>query len=70
LQSGSPARVDYDNHSGIVEVVYPERIVSTTSPAKFQMTATFTEQSGKTALIFRMRFASVAEREQVKAFAL
>jgi hypothetical protein len=34
------------------------------------MTATFTEQSGKTALIFRMRFASVAEREQVKAFAL
>ena len=65
-----PDGVDYKNHSVFVEVVHPERIVfDHISGPKFQVTATFTEQAGKTKLTFRMLFETAAECERVKVFA-
>jgi uncharacterized protein YndB with AHSA1/START domain len=66
-----PNGVDYKNHSVFVEVVHLERIVfDHISGPKFQVTATFTEQAGKTKLTFRMLFETSAECERVKVIAV
>ena len=66
-----PDGVDYKNHSVFVDVVRPERIVfDHISGPRFHVTATFTEQAGKTTLTFRMRFETAAECERVKVFAV
>lgn len=66
----NPDGVNYKNHSVFVEIVLPERIVfDHISGPRFQVTATFTEQAGKTKLIFRMLFETAAECEGVKAYA-
>jgi len=66
-----PDGVDYKNHSVFVDVVHPERIVfDHISGPRFQVTATFTEQAGKTTLTFRMLFETAAECERVKVFAI
>ena len=49
-----------------VEVAKPERIVfDHVSGPKFQVTATFGEQIGKTRITFRMLFDTTAECEQI-----
>lgn len=65
-----PDGVDYQNKSVFVEIVKPERIVFRhLKPIhRFQVTATFAEQDGKTALTFRMLFATAAECDKVKGF--
>ena len=66
-----PDGADYQNKSVFVEIVNPERIVfDHVSDPRFQVVATFAEQAGKTELTFRMRFASAAECDKVKAFAV
>jgi uncharacterized protein YndB with AHSA1/START domain len=65
-----PNGADYQNKSVFVEIVTPERIVfDHVSPPVFQITATFTELSGKTRLIFRMVFETAAECDRVKGLA-
>jgi uncharacterized protein YndB with AHSA1/START domain len=62
---------DYRNESLFVEVVKPERIVfQHVSEPKFQMTAIFVEQAGKTRLTLRMLFDSVAVRNKVSVYAV
>src|SRR6266849_4606142 len=57
-----PDGVDYKNESVFVEVVKPERIVfQHVSGPRFQVTATFAEEAGKTRLTFHMLFATAAE---------
>jgi uncharacterized protein YndB with AHSA1/START domain len=65
-----PDGVDYENKSVFVEVVKPERIVfNHLEPMhKFQVTAGFVEQAGKTKVTFRMLFESAAECDRVKVF--
>lgn len=69
-----PDGVDYKNKVVYIEIVKPERIVYSHSraeegdPGQFQVTATFTEEGGKTTLTMRMLFESVAEREKMKEF--
>ncbi|PYM42811.1 MAG: polyketide cyclase [Candidatus Rokuibacteriota bacterium] len=66
-----PDGVDYKNKSVFVEIVRPERIVfKHVSGPQFQVTATFTEQAGKSRLIFRMLFDTAAESAKVKGFAV
>jgi len=66
-----PDGVDYKNESVFVEVVRPERIVfQHVSGPRFQLTASFAEQAGKTRLTWRMLFESAAECDRVKTFAV
>jgi uncharacterized protein YndB with AHSA1/START domain len=66
-----PDGVDYKNKSVFVEIVRPERIVfQHVSGPRFQVTATFAEQAGKTRLTFRMLFDTAAECAKVKGFAV
>ena len=66
-----PDGVDYKNKSVFVEIVRPERIVfKHVSGPQFQVTATFTEQAGKSRLIFRMLFDTAAECAKVMGFAV
>jgi uncharacterized protein YndB with AHSA1/START domain len=66
-----PDGVDYRNESVFVEVVKPERIVfQHVSGPRFQVTATFGEQAGKTTLTFRMLFETAAECNKVKRYAV
>ncbi len=66
-----PDGTDYKNKSVFVEIVEPERIVfdHVTGP-KFRVVATFADESGKTALTFRMRFKTAAACEKVKVYAV
>jgi uncharacterized protein YndB with AHSA1/START domain len=66
-----PDGVDYKNKSVFVEIVKPERIVfnHVTGP-RFQVTATFVEEGGRTALTFEMLFATAAECAKVKGYAV
>jgi uncharacterized protein YndB with AHSA1/START domain len=65
-----PDGVDYKNKSVFVEILRPERIVfQHLEPMhRFEVTATFAELDGKTKVVFRMRFATAAERDRVKGF--
>jgi uncharacterized protein YndB with AHSA1/START domain len=66
-----PDGVDDKNESVFVEVVKPERIVfQHMSGPRFQVTATFAEQAGKTTLTFRMLFETAAECDKVKRYAV
>ena len=66
-----PNGVDYQNKSVFVEIATPERIVfDHVSGPVFQVTATFTELSGKTRLTFRMVFETPAECDRVRGFAV
>jgi len=66
-----PDGVDYKNKSVFVEVVKPERIVfQHVSGPRFQVTATFAEEAGKTRLTFRMLFETAAECAKVKVYAV
>ncbi len=66
-----PDGVDHKNESVFVEVVRPERIVfQHVSGPRFQLTASFAEQAGKTRLTWRMLFESAAECDRVKTFAV
>jgi uncharacterized protein YndB with AHSA1/START domain len=66
-----PDGVDYKNKSVFVEVVKPERIVlQHVSGPRFQVTATFTQQAGKTRLTFHMLFETAAECAKVKVYAV
>jgi len=65
-----PDGVDYKNKSVFVEVVKPERIVfHHVSGPRFQVTATFAGQAGKTMLTFHMLFDTAAECAKVKGYA-
>ncbi|MGH7149839.1 MAG: SRPBCC family protein [Planctomycetota bacterium] len=66
-----PDDVEFKNRSVFVEIVEPERIVfQHVSGPRFQATATFAEQAGKTRLTFRMTFETAAECVKVKGFAV
>jgi uncharacterized protein YndB with AHSA1/START domain len=66
-----PDGVDYKNMIVYVEVAKPERIVfDHVSGPKFQVTATFGEQTGKTRITFRMLFETAAECDKVKKYAV
>ena len=67
----APNGADYKNKSVFVEVVKPERIVlQHVSGPRFQVTATFAEEAGKTRLTFRMLFETAAECAKVKVYAV
>lgn len=60
-----PDHVDYQNKIIFEEIVKPERLAYThVSGPKFQATATFDEQGGKTKLTMRMVFDTAAERDR------
>lgn len=65
-----PDGTDYPNESVFVEVVPPERLVfDHLEPIhRFRTTVTFAEESGGTALTWRMRFATVAEYDRVRSY--
>jgi uncharacterized protein YndB with AHSA1/START domain len=66
-----PDGTDYQNKSVFVEIAKPERIVfDHVSGPRFQVTATFAEQAGKTEVTFRMRFETGAECDKAKAYAV
>jgi uncharacterized protein YndB with AHSA1/START domain len=66
-----PNGVDYKNKSVFVEVVKPERIVfQHVSGPRFEVTATFAEQAGKTRVTFEMLFETAAECEKAKTYAV
>ena len=53
------------------EIANPERIVfDHVSGPRFQVTATFGEQAGRTEVTFRMLFETAAECDKVKAYAV
>lgn len=63
-----PDGTDYDNYVEYIEVVRPERLVywhgeRANDPNRFHVTATFTEQDGRTSLTMRTLFATAAARE-------
>ena len=61
-----PDGTDYQNRSIYLEVREPERIVYVhVSGPQFQMTATFSEENGRTALAVQMLFESAALRDKV-----
>ncbi|MFA6288182.1 MAG: SRPBCC domain-containing protein [Opitutaceae bacterium] len=58
---------DYQNHSIFREITYRSRIVfDHVAPPCFQVTATFTNEAGKTRVTFRMLFDTVATCDAVK----
>ena len=66
-----PDGVAYKNKSVFVETVKPERIVfNHVVGPRFQITATFDEQSGKTRLTFEMLFATADECARVMGYAI
>jgi uncharacterized protein YndB with AHSA1/START domain len=61
-----PDGKDYVNKHVYVEIAAPERLVMDhVSGPVFRMTATFTEEGGKTRVIWRMRFESAELRDRV-----
>lgn len=65
-----PDGVDYKNKIVFIEIAKPARIVyDHVSGPKFQVTATFDEQDGKTRITFRMLFESSAAYEAIRAYA-
>jgi uncharacterized protein YndB with AHSA1/START domain len=66
-----PDGVDYKNESVFVEIVKPERIVfQHVSGPRFQVTATFAAEAGKTRVTFEMLFETAAECEKIKVYAV
>jgi uncharacterized protein YndB with AHSA1/START domain len=66
-----PDGAHYQNEIMFIDIVKPERIVfDHVSGPRFEVTATFAEQSGQTRITFRMLFQSAAECARVKAFAV
>jgi uncharacterized protein YndB with AHSA1/START domain len=66
----APNGAEFQNKSVFVEILRPERIVfDHASGPQFRVTATFTEQAGKTKVTFRMLFETVAECEKIKTYA-
>ena len=66
-----PDGADYQNKSVFVEITKPARIVfDHVSGPRFQVTATFAEQAGRTEVTFRMLFETAAECDKVKAYAI
>jgi uncharacterized protein YndB with AHSA1/START domain len=66
-----PEGGDYKNKSVFTEVVPHQRIVfQHVSGPRFQVTATFAEQGGKTRLTFQMLFETAAECDKVKVYAV
>jgi uncharacterized protein YndB with AHSA1/START domain len=67
-----PDGVDYTNESVFRELVEAERIVFVhlRPMHRFQVTATFADEVGKTRLVWRMLFDSVSECEKVKGFVI
>jgi uncharacterized protein YndB with AHSA1/START domain len=69
-----PDGVDYQNQIVFVEIVKPERLLYThgsgepNDPDQFEVTVTFDDQDGKTALTMRMLFATAEARERVAGF--
>lgn len=68
MQAPNGAR--FENESGFLEVVAPERVVlEHLEPVhRFRMTMTFEEEGGKSRLTWRLRFASEAEYNRVMGF--
>ena len=65
-----PDGQDYKNESVFVEVS-PERVVlQHLSSPRFQLTASFNDESGKTKVSWRMRFETAEECARVKTYAL
>jgi uncharacterized protein YndB with AHSA1/START domain len=66
-----PNGADYPNHSVIVEVVRPERIVfDHVSRPQFRMTITLAEPAAnQTQITWSMGFATAAECDRIRAFA-
>lgn len=66
-----PDGAKYPNESVFVEIIKPERIVFRhISGHQFLVTATFEDLGGKTQLIWRMLFETVAEYDKVKSYAV
>jgi uncharacterized protein YndB with AHSA1/START domain len=66
-----PDGTDYKNKSVFLEVVKPERIVfQHVSPPRFQVTATFAAEAGKTRVTFQMLFETAALCAKVKVYAV
>jgi uncharacterized protein YndB with AHSA1/START domain len=68
----APNGKNFHNKSVFVEIVKPARIVfQHLDPLhKFQVTATFAKQAGKTKVAFRMLFETAAECENVEKYAV
>lgn len=66
----APNGAESHNESDFTEIVKPERIVFVHQlPVhRFEMTMTFADQAGKTALTWRMIFDSVSDCEPIKRF--
>ena len=61
----------YRNESVFVEVSPPERVVfDHVSAPRFQMTLTFSEETGQTRVGWRQRFDSAAECQRIARFAV
>lgn len=66
----APDGSDYPNESEFLEIVPPEKIVFTHhQPVHvFRMTMIFTEEEGKTRIVWQMRFETPAEAEKFRKF--
>jgi uncharacterized protein YndB with AHSA1/START domain len=66
-----PDGKNYKNEIVYQELVKPERIVfEHVSAPKFQVTATFADDGGRTRITFRMLFETAAECDKVKPYAV
>lgn len=66
-----PNGVDFPNESRFLEIVRSERIVFRhLSSPQFLVTVTFTEQEGKTLLVWKMLFETAAEFDKVRSYAI
>jgi uncharacterized protein YndB with AHSA1/START domain len=66
-----PDGKNYKNEIVYQELVKPERIVfEHVSGPKFQVTATFADDGGRTRITFRMLFETAAECDKVKPYAV
>lgn len=65
-----PDGADYHNQSVFIELAKPERIVfdHLMPMHRFRATAGFSDVTGKTKIIYTMRFESVEECDRVKVF--
>lgn len=70
LTMHGPDGTDYPNESVFLEVAKPERVVfrHLDTAHDFTMTITLSEQSGKTALTWRMLFSSAAHCAEIREF--
>jgi uncharacterized protein YndB with AHSA1/START domain len=70
IQHG-PNGANYKNEIVFTEIVEPERIVfQHVSPPRFEVTATFAAEAGKTRLTFQMLFETAALCAKVKVYAV